>query len=304
MSHVFYMDQTGVLLYDSNMTSLSPIPNFNLFGEAGDLPDVVHCETISARSTLHDWEFAPHRHARLHQVLLLTCGAGEVTLDGARHPLRPGSVVNVPIGLVHGYRFDPGTEGLVVTFAAEMLDETLRAPEGLMPVLARPAVLDADESVSGTMRRLHEVFAARDFARAQILRSLAGLLLGQIAQAQMRTDPTEAAAQPDILQRFRGLIDAHFTAHWSVNDYAKALAVTPTHLSRLTRGTTGKPASALIEDRVVREARRYLVYTDLPVSRIAYALGFEDPAYFSRVFSRATGMAPRAFRQRMDRGEG
>ena len=47
------------------------ILNYNLFGESRDLPDVVHCETIEARSRLHNWEFAPHRHARLHQVLLL-----------------------------------------------------------------------------------------------------------------------------------------------------------------------------------------------------------------------------------------
>lgn len=298
------MDRASVFLYDSNMATLTPIPNFNLFGEAGDLPDVVHCETISARSTLHDWEFAPHRHARLHQVLLLTCGAGAVTLDGTRHVLDPGTVVNVPIGLVHGYRFDPGTEGLVVTFAAEMLDETLRPPEGLLPVLARPGVLTADAALAATMRRLHEVFAARDFARAQILRALAGLLLGQIAQAQMRAAPGRTTAQPDVLQRFRSLIETHFTDHWSVADYASALAISPTHLSRLTRNATGQPASALIEDRVVREARRYLVYTDLPVSRIAYALGFEDPAYFSRVFSRATGVSPRGFRQRMDRDVG
>ena len=50
------------------------ILNFNLFGEFGDLPDVVHCETIEARSLLHDWEFAPHRHAGLHQVLLVERG--------------------------------------------------------------------------------------------------------------------------------------------------------------------------------------------------------------------------------------
>ena len=52
------------------------ILSYNLFGEMRDLPDVVHCETIAARSVLHDWEFAPHRHARLHQVLLIERGGG------------------------------------------------------------------------------------------------------------------------------------------------------------------------------------------------------------------------------------
>ena len=58
-----------------------------------------------------------------------------------------------------------------------------------------------------------------------------------------------------------------------------------------------------LEERLIREARRNLVYTNLSVSRIAYALGFEDPAYFTRVFTRATGTAPRAFRQRLAEGD-
>jgi AraC family transcriptional activator of pobA len=86
------------------------VRTYNLFGEAGDLPDVVHCETIAARSVLHGWEFAPHRHARLHQILLIESGGGQATLEGRIHALRPMRVVNVPIGHVHGYTFkgEPG----------------------------------------------------------------------------------------------------------------------------------------------------------------------------------------------------
>jgi AraC family transcriptional activator of pobA len=105
------------------------------------------------------------------------------------------------------------------------------------------------------------------------------------------------------LLRFQALVDLHFIDHWMVSDYAKGLAISPTHLSRMTRAATGRPASGLIEERLIREARRNLVYTNLTVSRIAYALGFEDPAYFSRVFTRATGLSPKAFRQYMNGGD-
>lgn len=68
------MDASRHIWYISNMNR---IETFNLFGEDADLPDVVHCETIEARSVVHDWEFKPpHRHARLHQVLLLERGGG------------------------------------------------------------------------------------------------------------------------------------------------------------------------------------------------------------------------------------
>ena len=298
------MDRAAVFLYDSNMTHTPPplrVPTYNLFGELGDLPDVVHCETIEARSRLHDWELAAHRHSRLHQMLLLEEGQGTLLLEGIRHPLPPETLVNVPLGVVHGFSFQPGTRGLVVTFAAEMLDQTLRPAEGLREVLAQPALLHADLEVAQTMSRIATSFASRNFGRAQILRSLAGLLLGQIAQAIAGSGSAgERRAAPDLVARFEELLDAHLLDHWSVADYAAALAVSAAHLSRLTRAASGRPVSRLIEDRLIREARRNLVFTNLPVSRIAYALGFEDPAYFTRVFTRATGLSPRAFRQRLD----
>ncbi|AKO97444.1 helix-turn-helix domain-containing protein [Marinovum algicola] len=274
------------------------ILNYNLFGESRDLPDVVHCETIEARSRLHNWEFAPHRHARLHQVLLLEQGSGRVTLDGGELTLGDGTLVNVPPGLVHGYRFAPGSAGLVVTLAAEILDETLRPGEGLAAQLSRPAVLPAPAEIAATLSEIAAAFSDRGFARAQILRGLCALLLGQIARAlAQRSAARPAAGKTDLLHRFDALVEARFRQHWPVARYAAALAITPAHLSRLCRAATGRPASAVIEDRIIREARRHLVYTNLPVQSIAYDLGYDDPAYFSRVFTRATGLSPRSFRQ-------
>ncbi len=297
------MAWAGQNLYKSRMTRAPapPIPNFNLFGEADDLPDVVHCETIGIRSRLHDWELSVHRHARLHQLLLLQSGGGTATLDGQRRPLPPGSLVNVPVGVVHGFSFTPETHGFVVTFAAEMLDQSLQSGEGLREILANPVILTVEADIPPTIAAIFSAYDGRDFARAQILRSLAGLLLGQTARALAQLGTmTGTNASPDLLSRFETLIDAQYLRHWGVTDYAKALSVSAAHLSRVTRAATGRPASALIEDRLIREARRNLVYTNLPVSRIAYALGYEDPAYFTRVFTRATGLSPRAFRQRLE----
>jgi AraC family transcriptional regulator, transcriptional activator of pobA len=276
------------------------IRTYNLFGEARDLPDVVHCETIAARSVLHDWEFAPHRHARLHQILLIERGGGQATLEGRRHALRPMRVINVPIGHVHGFSFKRGTQGWVVTVAAEMLDEVLTPAEGLRRVLADSTVARGTSQMRNVMAQIFAEFAGRNFARAQLLRALTAALIGLVAR-EMADEETlvEGAAKPDLFQRFESLVEQHFLEHWTVSDYAAALSITPTHLSRLARAATGHAASHLILERIIREARRNLVYTNLPVSTIAYALGFSDPAYFSRLFSAATGLSPRSFRDKV-----
>jgi AraC family transcriptional activator of pobA len=276
------------------------IQTYNLFGEARDLPDVVHCETIAARSVLHEWEFAAHRHARLHQILLIARGGGQATLEGRVHALRPMRVVNVPVGHVHGFSFTRGTQGWVLTVAAEMLDEVLTPAEGLRRVLVQPAVVRGTPQMRSTMAQIFSEFAGRHFARAHLLRALSAALIGLVAREMAgKQDTPDAASRADLFRRFEALLEQHFLEHWTVSDYAKALSITPTHLSRLVRASTGHAASHLILDRVVREARRNLVYTNLPVSTIAYALGFNDPAYFSRLFSGATGLSPRAFRDKI-----
>jgi AraC family transcriptional regulator, transcriptional activator of pobA len=301
------MDRAGFVLYKSNMTrtpsSQAAIRTYNLFGEAGDLPDVVHCETIAARSRLHDWELAIHRHARLHQILLVEKGGGRATLEGGTHSLKAMRVVNVPVGHVHGFSFTPGiTQGWVLTIAAEMLDEVLTPAEGLRRALAQSAVIGGTREMRGLMSQIFAEYSGRHFARAHLLRALSAALLGLVARELADETTAESAGSHQLFRRFETLLEQHFLAHWAVADYAAALAVTPTHLSRLTKAATGHAASELIQERIVREARRNLVYTNLPVSTIAYALGFNDPAYFSRLFSTATGLSPRSFRDKVQGG--
>jgi AraC family transcriptional activator of pobA len=283
----------------------APSPNirtYSLFGESANLPDVMHCETIAARSALHDWELAPHRHARLHQVLLLQSGGGAAHLEGQAVRLPPMSLVNVPPGNVHSFVFEPGTQGWVATFANELLDEILASASAERRALARCCVRAANEPVRGVMAQIAHEFESRATGRALVLRGLCAALLGLTARAVALHDPAgEDLARSDLLDRFEILIEDHFLEHWMVADYARALAVSATHLSRVARVATGEPASRLIEARVMREARRNLAYTNLPVTTIAYALGFGDPAYFSRAFSRAEGVSPRAFRERLSR---
>ncbi len=291
-------------LYDSNMPA-SPGPiaaysPYSLFGEAAQLPDVMHCETIAARSALHDWELQPHRHARLHQLLLLESGSGLAQLEGQTVALEPLALVNVPPGDVHGFSFAPGTEGYVATLADEMRDELLAQAGEVHRALSTSRVLRADDALVATMRQIGAEFAGRGAARALVLRGLCTSLLGLAARAATAAAPRGGQpAESNLLRRFEALLEAHYLRHWKVADYARALAVTPTHLSRVLRAATGRPVSRLIDDRVVREARRNLAYTRLSVTSIAYTLGFADPAYFSRVFTRSLGLSPRAFRARL-----
>jgi AraC family transcriptional regulator, transcriptional activator of pobA len=276
------------------------IETYNLFGEAGDLPDVVHCETIAARSVLHDWKIAPHRHARLHQFLLIESGGGEARIDEQTFVLAPMRIVNVPIGDVHSYSFVPGTRGWVLTVAAEVLDQVTLPSEGLRRILASAKAVRSTAPMRAVITQIFAEFAGRRFARAHVLRSLTGMLIGLVGrEIAAKARISDSRANAELFERFQTLLEQHFLEHWTVSQYAGSMSITPTHLSRITRSATGRAASHLIIERIVREARRNLAYTNLPISMIAYTLGFNDPAYFSRLFSEATGLSPRSFREKV-----
>jgi AraC family transcriptional activator of pobA len=255
------MEAFVFVLYYSNMRNPAPAPAirvYNLFGESGDLPDVVHCETIASRSVLHDWTLAVHRHARLHQVLLIERGGGEATLDGRVVQLKPMQIVNVPVGHVHGFRFVPDTQGWVLTIAAEILDEALLASEGLRGALSRSAVIRGTPQIRTTMKQIFAEHAARDFGRAHVLRALSAAMIGLVARALTGESGGNGTAESGLFRRFEALLEQH-------------------HHNRVTRAATGDTASHLILNRLIREARRNLVYTNYRSRRSPMRLASRTP---------------------------
>ena len=92
------------------------------------------------------------------------------------------------------------------------------------------------------------------------------------------------------------LLERDYAARRPLADYAAELGVTAPHLNRVCKPVTGRTASALVQARLLLEAKRALTYTSMTVSEIAYLLGFVDPAHFSKFFSRLEGLPPSAFR--------
>lgn len=278
------------------------IRSYNLFGETAEIPDVVHCETVQERSRLHNWEFRPHRHARLHQVLLITEGSGLADIEDRQIPMTPDMVINVPRGHVHGFCFREDTKGWVVTLSSDLVDECLHEGEGLGAMLNTAGATALTPDLCALARQIFDEYGRRSFGRAHVLRSMAGLLIGLVARALQagHGEPDPGRDNP-LFRRFEALVETEYASRMTVSGYADQLAVSPTHLNRIVRQATGSSASSLITARMLREARRLLIYTTLTAAEIGYALGFSDPAHFSRVFARGTGDPPRRFRERMER---
>ena len=87
-----------------------PVPNIPVFMLYGDplewpTPDLLHCESIPKRSSLHDWEIQLHRHADLVQLLYVRKGWAELNVDGQQTRIDDAAIQVVPAFCIHGFRF-------------------------------------------------------------------------------------------------------------------------------------------------------------------------------------------------------
>lgn len=126
------------------------------------------------------------------------------------------------------------------------------------------------------------------------------ILATRIARTRFRADPMRENAL-DIVRRYHVLVDQHFREKKRVQDYAELLHRSPKTLSNLFAACGYPSPLTVIRDRVNAEARRMLLYTSMTAKEIAYHLGFDDTAVFSRFFSQMNGESITAYRAREKR---
>ena len=98
-------------------------------------------------------------------------------------------------------------------------------------------------------------------------------------------------------QRIKDYIDKHFADEFSLQQMADALHVSPYYLAHICKEVTGYSPLQYVLRRRIGEAQTLLITTDLPVTRIASQVGYDNPSHFNAQFSKAVGMAPRTFRK-------
>lgn len=279
------------------------VPVFKLYGEGLDwtAPDPLHCESIPTRSRLHNWRIDAHRHPDLTQLVYLSEGSAVLDIDGRRTHLNESALQVVPPLCIHGFHFSEQVDGQVLTLAAPL---TVRLKEALGTLgsrLEQPGLYPAGPDkpyLDDLFARLSNEYAVPAPGREPLLQSLVTALAVWIGRQAIRLEqPAPSPRGHDYLVAFERLVEAHYREHWRIEGYAERVGITATHLNTLCHRFTGQTAQAVLHQRLLLEAKRLLMYTALSASQVSDALGFSEPAYFSRFFKRLTGATPHAFRQ-------
>lgn len=280
------------------------LPLYSLYGDtSGAKVDFVHIEPLRDRSELFDWSIEPHTHVALHQVVLLLGGRVQVALDESTSDLQAPGVIAIPAGVVHSFEFEPHSSGYVLAIADAQLDgspmgsslRSLLFEKGLTLTFDRDHALVSRLDVLAT-----EIMSEQqtvDLGRMATIDWLTRTVLVLLARESRRSGQSEPGFRGShLLRDYQNLVEEHYTDHWPVRRYASTLHTSESSLNRVCRAVTGSTAFEIVRSRLEIEARRRLIYTTVPIQRIAADLGYADPSYFARFFRGRTGMSPREFR--------
>lgn len=295
-------------LPDGQATLADPLDG----GSARPAPLDVLASRIE-RATTAEGRLLLHRHGSGGLALvLLTQGCGTLHCGATTRPLAAPSLVLMPGDARAEMRADTVSEGFIVTLG-ERSAQLTRAREPAFGVLFHkvwtlPLKETASErraltcTVCAVMRELRRSAPARFTALEAHLQLLLTGALRLIEQS--RPEAAQAARDADhgtgraaqLVAEFFNLTLAHSRERWRLRDYARALHVSVGYLRTACVRVTGASPVQLIHECLLREAQRLLLGTARPIGAIALELGFEDPAYFSRLFRVKTGFSPKHYR--------
>ena len=240
------------------------------------------------------WRVEAMRSVSEPCFLWFTKGQGRITISGQTRGYTAHNAIFIPPGVMHGFEVGPQVFGTAVFFG-----RGCSIPLPAQPLHLRIREVHAQQELNVTLdailRELESDSPAHDRAARHYLGLLGVWLERQAAKAEAETPRPDAARR--LVARYTHLMEREFRSGVGVGDFAAALGVTATHLTRCCRETCGRSALGILQDRRIFEARRLLSDTDLQVGQIGESLGYTSPAYFTRAFQHMVGKSPTAFRR-------
>jgi len=162
-----------------------------------------------------------------------------------------------------------------------------------------------EELLIGIMQRIDEECRANidPFSQDVIIAQIE-LLLTYTERFYHRQFLTRKIDNHQVLDRLEQILSAYFSNEEllqkglpTVTYVAEKIHISPNYLSGLLKVLTGQSTQQHIHEKLIEKAKELLSTTSLSVSEIAYALGFEHPQSFSKLFKTRTALSPLKFRQ-------
>lgn len=242
-----------------------------------------------------NWFNIQHSHD-FCEILYVAGGAGEAILEGKKFRLAPGDLVVVNPGTLHEERSDAKAP-LRLIFLAIRDFAVPGLPAGCLSQ-EKYRVLSCGEyryKMDIYLRELLQETSSQIEFYQEISQGLVSALLVLVMRL-IRINPEDEAALSQECQKIKEYLDQNFTSPITLDSLSETVYISKHYLSHLFKEQTGISPIKYLTLKRMEKACELLSETELPVSEVSKAVGYENPLYFSQVFKRIYGISPVKYR--------
>ncbi|NDK55697.1 AraC family transcriptional regulator [Pontibacter fetidus] len=269
---------------------------------------LIHVYPFGEIGMQHQGQVKLHAHNNFLQIFVVQSGQTEFYYGTAKVTIESPAFIVVPNNLEHGFKHLTQVTGWIINLADTVLEHMLQREADVIFGMEEVHIVavNAEDSVTTevykTMQQCVDEYNGQFPGRLLMLQYLVGQLLVQLYRMSLggRNAFHESSNISKVyFRRFQQLIRAQESYKRSVEEYARDLFISTGHLSRICRSIAGKSPKDILIDYFITKAQLALSDVESNIATVSYKLGFDDPAYFARLFKKRTGQTPQEFRKKI-----
>ncbi|MCD8260328.1 MAG: AraC family transcriptional regulator [Bacteroides sp.] len=231
-----------------------------------------------------------------HIFLFIEKGSGKFLIDFQEHAITSGSVYAILPGQVYFPASDIEATGWVLAIDSMLVKDEYQKIFAKSSLLHSRVNLNEEETkeLKRCAEALYRRFSPqRGAIQENILHDLFSYYIGIIAEIYHKEFPSPVKNRyASITFDFKNLLSTYYRELKRPSEYASRLNLSSVYLNEAVKKSTGLSASECIQHEIIIQAKRLLYYTPLSIKEITGELGYEDHAYFTRLFTKGSGLSP------------
>lgn len=255
----------------------------------------------------------PHSH-NFYQIIWFKSGTGTHMVDFNTYEVFENAIFFIAKNQVQCFSLKQNSVGFVINFDEKFLVQKDQDVDFFLKcnLFNNPYQTPSCCVGSGWEYKLDEYIVQmqielsemKSYGKEELLRLYLKAFLIQVQRRKHQleeigggTNPFPVDEKRKLLVHFINAVDLSFSNNLTVSQYADQLHISSRTLSNLTLQLLQKRPIQVVQERIILEAKRLLLHSELSVKEISGRIGFEDPAYFVRYFKKHTQLSPTSFRK-------
>jgi AraC-like DNA-binding protein len=255
--------------------------------------------------------FIKKEHAHdFYSIILFTGGNGRISINNDIYDVKPQTVCIIAPDQIHSFEGLEGVEGYIFFFCQDFYVEefsyirllnlySYTSQTGTDVCIPCLGLSDKEYknviNVINSIQNEYESYTPSNNS-AIIIRSQLNIMLLKLTELYEAKSGKSNNNDSIVIHSLSHLIDSYYIQEQQIEFYTSAFKISESQLNDICNRHFNCGLKKILQNRLMQEARKLLLSSELSVSEIAYKLNFEDNSYFNKVFKSKTGITPKRFR--------